>query len=170
LRHLVHLRVIDICHGGRWRSEDAAPGSALERITPAHGQDPWSSATSSTSGGACSGLDPFTWLYIRTAKLLRGILVVTYILRPLAGASSSSSSAASPKPDSSDDYSEIEVGACGDFVMESRLICMVAPNKDPSRNNSSKYPTIGRSEASDARTPNATLVRNLNLDFNAVWL
>jgi hypothetical protein len=120
-----------------------SPGPALGCITLAHGQDPWSSATSSTSGGACSGLDPFIGLYIRTAKLLRGILVVTSIFRSLAGASSSSSSATSPLPDSSNDYPEIGVGACGDFVVESRLICMVDPNKDSSRNNSSRYPPLG---------------------------
>jgi hypothetical protein len=45
---------------------------------------------------------------------------------------------------------------------------MVAPNGDRSNNTSSKYPTIGRSEASDARTPNGSLVQNLNLDFNIV--
>jgi hypothetical protein len=47
---------------------------------------------------------------------------------------------------------------------------MVAPNEDPSCNSSSRYPTIGRSEASDARTPNAGLVRNQNPYFNAVRL
>jgi hypothetical protein len=132
-------------------------GPTLEHIAPAHGQDPWSPAT-------------FVGIYIHTAKIIRGISVVTYILRPLAGASSSSSSTASPEPDSSDDYPEIEVGASGDSIVESRLICMVAPNEDPLRNSSSKYPTIRRSEVSNARTPNAGLVQNLNLDFNAVRL
>jgi hypothetical protein len=45
---------------------------------------------------------------------------------------------------------------------------MVAPNGDWSCNNSSGYPTIGRSEASDAQTPNTGLVQNLNPDFNDV--
>jgi hypothetical protein len=45
---------------------------------------------------------------------------------------------------------------------------MVDPNRDRSRNNFSGYPTIGRSETSDAQTPSAGLVQNLNLDFNAV--
>jgi hypothetical protein len=48
----------------------------------------------------------------------------------------------------------------------------VAPNGDPVgielHNNSSGYPTIGRSETSDAQTPSVGLVRNLNPDFNAV--
>jgi hypothetical protein len=81
-------------------------GPAPERITLAHGQDPCSPPTSSTSDNACSCLDPFVGIYIYTAKLVRGIPVVTSILRPLVGASSSSSSAASPEPDSSDDYPE----------------------------------------------------------------
>jgi hypothetical protein len=46
----------------------------------------------------------------------------------------------------------------------------VVPTKAPLQNNSNRYPTIGRSEASDTRTPNDGMIRNLNLDFNAVWL
>jgi hypothetical protein len=45
---------------------------------------------------------------------------------------------------------------------------MVAPNGDQSHNNSSRYPTIRRLEASDARMPSGSLVRNLNPDFNVV--
>jgi hypothetical protein len=45
---------------------------------------------------------------------------------------------------------------------------MVAPNGDRSRNSSSGYPTIGRSETSDVQTPNVGLVQNLNPNFNAV--
>jgi hypothetical protein len=75
------------------------PGPALEH--PAL-------APSSTSGGVCSGLDPFAGLYIRTAKLIQSIPIVTSIFQPFAGASSSSSSASSPSQDSSDDYPEIE--------------------------------------------------------------
>jgi hypothetical protein len=45
---------------------------------------------------------------------------------------------------------------------------MVAPNKDQSRHSSSGYPTIGRSEASDARTPSTGLIQNLNPDFNVL--
>jgi hypothetical protein len=49
-----------------------------------------------------------------------------------------------------------------------RLICMVASNDDWSHNSSSRYPTIERSEASDAQTSSIGLVRNLNLNFNDV--
>jgi hypothetical protein len=47
---------------------------------------------------------------------------------------------------------------------------MVYPTRAPSHDSSSKYPTIRGYEASNAQTPSNRLVRNLNLDFNAVWL
>jgi hypothetical protein len=47
---------------------------------------------------------------------------------------------------------------------------MVALARAPLHNNSSRYPTIGRSEESDAQTPNDEMIRNLNPDFNAVRL
>jgi hypothetical protein len=47
---------------------------------------------------------------------------------------------------------------------------MVAPTRAPLHNSSSKYPTIGRSKASDARTPNDGMIQNLNLDFNVMRL
>jgi hypothetical protein len=93
---------------------------------------------------------------------------VTSIPRPLARASSSSSSALTPDQDSSDDYPDIRTDACGEPAEGSHLVLMVAPNGDWSHNNSSSYPTIGRSETSDAQTPSAGLVRNLNPDFNAI--
>jgi hypothetical protein len=45
---------------------------------------------------------------------------------------------------------------------------MVAPDMDRARNSSSGYPTIGKSEATDAQTPGAGLVQNLNPDFIVV--
>jgi hypothetical protein len=125
-------------------------GPAPEHPTPTH---------SSTSGGACSGLDPFIGLYIRTAKLVRDIPIVASTLRTFVGASSSSLSAS---------YSEIEDSACGNFTEDGHLILMVAPNRDRSRNSSSGYSTIGRSEASNVQTPSTELIQNVNPDFNAV--
>jgi hypothetical protein len=125
-------------------------------------------APSSTSADAYSGLDHFAGLYIHTAMLVRGIPIMTSILQQFAEASSSSSSASSLGRDSSDDYPEIGASARGNSIEDDRLILMVAPNGDPSRNRSSGYPTIGRSEASDAWTPSAGLAQNLNPDFNAV--
>jgi hypothetical protein len=123
---------------------------------------------SSAPGGSCSGLDPCAALHIHTVKLVQGIPVVPSILWPLVRASSSSSSTSTPDQDSSDDYPEIETSACGELVEGSRLILMVALNGDRSHNSSSRYPTIRRSEASDARTPSTGLVQNLNSDFNTV--
>jgi hypothetical protein len=88
----------------------------------------------------------------------------------MASISSSSAYAWPSDPDSSDDYLKIRANACGEPTEGSCLICMVALNDDQSQNISSRYPTIGRSEASDARTSSDGLVQNLNLDFNAVWV
>jgi hypothetical protein len=117
------------------------PGPALEHLSP---------TPPSMSGSTYSGSDPFAGLYIRTAKLVRGILIVTSTLRTFTGAPSSSSLASSPSRDSSDEYPEIGASAYGKSVEDSRLILMVAPNGNRSRNNSSGYPTIGRSEMSNA--------------------
>jgi hypothetical protein len=135
------------------------PGPAPEH--PTH-------VPSFASGGACSGSDPFAGLYICTAKLVRSIPIVTSILRPFVGASSSSSSTLSSGRGSYDDYLEIGASACGNSAEDDRLILMVAPDGHRTRNSSSGYPTIRRSEASDAQTPSAGLVRNLILDFNVV--
>jgi hypothetical protein len=115
-------------------------------------------ASSLASSGSCSGSDPCTESYIRTAKIVRGIPVMTSILRPLAEASSSSSSASTPDPNLSDDYPEIGANACGEPTEGGHLICMMAPNGDRSYNNSSRYPTIRRSEVSYAQTSSGSLV------------
>jgi hypothetical protein len=52
------------------------PNPALERRALADGQATRSLMISSTSGVACSGVDPFVGLYIRTAKIIQGILIV----------------------------------------------------------------------------------------------
>jgi hypothetical protein len=125
-------------------------------------------ARSSTSSGTQVDSDFFDEPYIRTVKLVRGIPVITTILRTCIGASSSYLSALSSDQGSSEDYPEIGVSTSGSSADISRLICMVAPNEDQPRHSSSGYPTIGRSEASDARTPSTGLIRNLNPNFNVV--
>jgi hypothetical protein len=132
-------------------------GEAAEHIAP-------SSASTETQAES----DLFDGSYIRTVKLVRGIPVVTTILRTCAGASSSSSSALSSDQGSSEDYPEIRVSTCRSSADISRLVCMVALNEDQPRHSSSGDPSIGRSEASDARTPSTGLIQNLNLDFNVV--
>jgi hypothetical protein len=69
------------------------PGEAAEHIAP-------SSASIETQAES----DLFDGPYIHTVKLVRGIPVVTTILRPCAGASSSSSSALSSDQGSSENY------------------------------------------------------------------
>jgi hypothetical protein len=133
------------------------PGEAAEHIAP-------SSASSETQAES----DLFDGSYNRTVKLVRGIPVVTTILRPCVRASSSSSSALSSNQGSSENYPDIGVSTCESSASISRLICMVAPNEDQPRHSSSGYPTIERSETSDTRTPSTGLVRNLNPDFNDV--
>jgi hypothetical protein len=142
----------------------------LKMLPPGPTPEHLALASPSVSGGSCSGSNPYAGLYIHTIKLVRGIPVVTSILRLHVGASSSSSSASTPDLDSSDDYTEIRTSACGEPAEDGHLICMVAPNGDQSHNSSSKYPTIGISEVSDAWMPSGGLDQNLNPDFNAVWV
>jgi hypothetical protein len=111
--------------------------SSPECLTSVYGQDPYLPAISSTSCGACLGLDPYAGIYICTTKLIRGISIMTSILHPSGGASSSSSLVASPDQDSVDDYPEIGGSTCGDPAEEGCLIIMVAPAEAPSHNNSS---------------------------------
>jgi hypothetical protein len=140
LWHSAYLQVIDLCRRERRRSKDAAPRSAPEHLAL---------ASSSASGGSCSGLDLCAGSYIHTAKIIWGIPVVTSILRTLVGALSPSASALTPDPDSSDDYPDIGASTYGEPGEGGHLICMVASSGDRSNNTSSRYPTIGRSEASD---------------------
>jgi hypothetical protein len=145
-------------------------GSTPKRLTPVYGQAPYFPAISCTTGGTCSGLDPYVGLCIHTVMLVRGILIMTSILQPLTGASSSSSSEASPDQDSADDYPEIGGSTCEDPTEEGCLIIMVAPTRGPLQNSSSRYPTNGRSETFNARTTNDGMIQNLNSDFNPIQL
>jgi hypothetical protein len=121
----------------------------LKMLPPRPAPEHLAPTSSSASGRSCVGSGRCAGNYIRTAKIIQGIPIVTSILQPLAGALSSSTSASTPDSDLSDDYPEIEASACGDPVKDSRFIYMVASYGDQSSNNSSRYPTIGRSEASD---------------------
>jgi hypothetical protein len=125
---------------------------------PVYGQAPYFLASSSTSGGVCSGMNPYIRPYYRVAKTTQGIPIRAPIFQPSAGTSSSSTSATSPDQDSTDDYPEIGGSTCWNSTDEGCLIIMVATTGAPSQNSFSRYPTIGRSEASDARTPSNRLV------------
>jgi hypothetical protein len=118
MRHSAHLRVIDLCHRGRRRPDDASP--KVGTSTPSSGFIIDTRRILLRIGSLSGG-------YIRTVKIVQGILVVTSILRPLAGASRSSSSASIPDPDSSNDYPEIGVSVCGEPAESDRFIYMVTP-------------------------------------------
>jgi hypothetical protein len=110
----------------------------LKMLPPGPASEHPALTPSSTSDGACSGLDPFVGIYIHTAKLVRGILIMVSILQPFIGTSSLSSSASSLDRDSSDDYPEIGTSAYGNFTEDNRLILIVAMNGDQSYNNPSR--------------------------------
>jgi hypothetical protein len=168
IRHSIYLRVIDVCRGGRWKPQDAATRVSTRAPHTGIWTSSMSPAISSTSDGNCSGLDPYAGSYICIAKLIQGIPIMASTLQPLDEASSSSSSAASPDQDSADDYPEIGGSTCWNSVEVGRLIIKVALTGAQSNNSSSRYPTIGRSEASDAQTPNNGMIWNLNPDFNVI--
>jgi hypothetical protein len=128
------------------------PGPGPERLVLVYGQTPCFLAISSTSGSACSGLDPYTGLYIHTTKLIRGISIVTSILQPSARAMRSSTSATSPNQDSVDDYPEIRGSTCGHSTRRvalsswwprpEDLLTIVPANVPPSGDQN--HPMLGR--------------------------
>jgi hypothetical protein len=86
-------------------------GPASECLAPVYGQAPYLSAISSTSGGACSDLNPYAGPYHPSARIVQGIPIGASILQPSTGASSSLL-AASPDQDSADNYPEIGGSTC----------------------------------------------------------
>jgi hypothetical protein len=145
-------------------------GPAPKRLALVYGQALYLLASSSTSGGACSDLNPYAGHYHRATKTTQGIPIGAPIFQPSVRTSSFSTSTVSPDQDSIDDYPEIRGSTYWNSADEGRLIIMVAPTGAPLQNSSSKYPTIGRSKASDARTLNDGMIWNLNPDFNVVRL
>jgi hypothetical protein len=111
-------------------------------------------------------MNPYAGPYYLAAMTSQGIPIGATISHPFAG-TLSSSSGVSPDRDSTEDYLEIEGSYYWNSTLEGHLISMVATT--PTGNNSSRYPTIGRSEA-DARTLDNRLVQDLNPNFNAMRL
>jgi hypothetical protein len=170
LRHSVHLRVIDVCCRGRRKPRVVNLGPTTETSCA----DLWTSSISSGQSiyfkRTYSSLNPYTGPYYLAAKTSQGLSIGTPIFQSSAGTASSSSSEASPDRDSTEDYPEIGGSSRWNPPEEGHRIIMVAPTGAPSQNSSSRYPTIGRLEASDAQTSNNRLVQNLSPDFNAVLL
>jgi hypothetical protein len=153
VRHIVHLWIADVHHRGRRKPFVTNSGPSAK--TPSVGL--WKSSilpvNPCTSGRVFSGLNPHAGPYYLFAMISQGFPIGTPIFQPSVGTSSSSSLGASPNRDSTEDYPEIGDSICWNPVVEDRCINMVAPTGAPSQNSSSRYPTIRRSEASEAWTP-----------------
>jgi hypothetical protein len=132
-------------------------GPAPRHPASVYGQSPYLQANPSTSGEVCSGLNPFAGKYYHSARIPQGFVIGNTILQPSTGASSSSSSGEALDQDSAEDYPEIRNSACWNPAIEVRCINMVGPARGNSQNSSSKYPTIGGSEMSHARTPSSNI-------------
>jgi hypothetical protein len=105
----------------------------------------------------CSGLNPYAGQNHHAAKTTQGFLIWMHISQPSTG-TSTSTSGVSPDQDSTDDYPKIGGSTYWNSTEEGHLIIKVALARAPSQNSSSRYPTIGRSEASDARTTNDGMI------------
>jgi hypothetical protein len=137
-------------------------GPTPKHLAPVYGETQYLPVSSSISGDACLGLNYYAGPYHRAAKTTHGI--------PIGATSSSSTSATSLDQDSIDDYPKIRGSTCWNSTDERHLSIMMAPAGVPSQNSSSRYPTIDRSEASDAQMPNDEMIWDLNPNFNAMWL
>jgi hypothetical protein len=143
-------------------------GLAPKHPVPIYEKTPYYSVNPSTSGGAYSGLNPYAGSYYLPVMTSQGRPIGKTILQSLDGASSSLSSGATPDRDSLEYYPKIGGSACSNPDIDAHCISMVGPARGNSQNNSSKYPTIGGSKASNARTPNNTVVPTLNPSFNTM--
>jgi hypothetical protein len=140
-------------------------GPAPRHPAPVFGQAPHLLANPSTSGGACSGLNPYLGSYHLSAMTSQGRPIGKTIFQP-----STRAMGETHDRDSTEDYPKIGGSTCWNPVIKTHHINMGGPARGNSQNNSSKYQTIGGSKASNARTPSSNIVRNLNSDFNTVRL
>jgi hypothetical protein len=126
------------------------PGAVPKHLASVYGQAPYYPANSSTPVGAYSGMNPYAGPYYLAAMTSRGNPIEATISHPLAR-TSSSSSGISPDQDSTEDYPEIG----GQLLLgpDERGLLNWHGGLTPSGNSCSRYPTIGRSETFDARTP-----------------
>jgi hypothetical protein len=125
-------------------------------------------ADPSTSGGACSGLNPHVGSYCLSAMTSQGLPIGKIIFQSSTGTSSSSSLGVTPDRDSIEDYPKIGGSAYENPAIKAHRINMVGPARANSQNSSSRYATIWGSDASDARTPSNRVIQNLNPKFNVV--
>jgi hypothetical protein len=131
-------------------------GSALKHPVSVYGKTSYYPADLSTLGGVCSGLNPYAGPYYLTVMISWGFSIRATICQPSAGTTCSFTSGHPPDQDSTKDYPKIGGSCCWSPIVEGCLITMV--DSAPSKKSASKYPTIERSEASNARTPDDRLV------------
>jgi hypothetical protein len=134
-------------------------GPSPKHPAPVYGQALYLPASSSTSGGACSDLNPYEGSYHGAAKTTQGLPIGAHMFQSSIGTMGSSASEVSPDHDSTDDYPEIGGSTYWNFTKEGHLIIIVPQAGAPSQNSSSRYPTIRRSKASNAQTPSDKLAR-----------
>jgi hypothetical protein len=82
-------------------------GPAPKHLAPVYGQAPYLLVSSSISGGACSGLNPYAGPYHHATKITLGLLIRAHIFQPSTGTSSSSTLRVFPDQDSTDHHPEI---------------------------------------------------------------
>jgi hypothetical protein len=95
-----------------------------------YGKVPYYSADPSTSGGACSGLNPHARSDYLSAMTSQGFPIGTPIFQPSVG-TLSSSLGVSPDRDSAEDHPEIGGSVCWNPTVEACRINMVAPAGAP---------------------------------------
>jgi hypothetical protein len=105
---------------------------------------------SSASNGIFSYWNPYAGPYYPFVMTSQGYPIATPIFWPPAGISSSTSSGASTDHDCIEEYPKITGNTYSNPTIEAHHISMVDPTRAPSRNSSSRYPTIMGSEASYA--------------------
>jgi hypothetical protein len=97
-------------------------GPAPKQFALVYGQAPYLPGSSSTSGGACIGLNPFARSYHPIAKAAQELQIRTSIFQPLTETSSSSTSRASLDRNSVDDYPKIRGSTCWNPTEEGHLL------------------------------------------------
>jgi hypothetical protein len=131
-------------------------GSALKHPASVYGKTPYYPADLSTLGGVCSCLNPYAGPYYLTVMISRGSRSGRPSASHRLGQHAHLHQGHFPDQDSTKDYPKIGGSCCWSPTVEGCLITMV--DSAPSKKSASKYPTIERSEASNARTPDDRLV------------
>jgi hypothetical protein len=101
-------------------------GSALRHPVSVYGKAPYYPVDQSTSGGACSGLNPYAGSYYLSTMTSQRFSIGTPISQPSAGVASSFSMRVSLDRDSTKDYPEIGGRDCWNPAVEGCCISIVS--------------------------------------------